>query len=545
MPSFLSTRYLSAFVALFAFVFPGAFASEPRGAAGDLHANRQLALVAMPFIPEKSVDDGGEAKLDRKQKMKETGLFPTYPTPDYTKADRRLIDKGEYLVKIGDCISCHSDTPEGGAPFSGGLPLKTPFGTFYTPNITPDLETGIGKWTDEQFIRAMRDGLTPEGKHYFPAFPYVYFNKVTTQDLLAIKAYLFSIPAVKKENKGNTLPFPLNWRFTQLGWKLLFFYPYRGQFQYDPSRSSEWNRGAYLVEGLGHCGMCHTPMNPLGAAKRSQHLTGAFIDGFWAPNITNLGLHGATIAEVEHVFKKDELLQGAGQVTGPMAEVNHNSLNYLHDEDLRAIIVYLHSVENKTTNYALKLAKEKYSGAGKKVFYDKCAACHGKGAVGAPVIGDSSNWVERYKKGMDVMYRHTINGYNSMPIMGNCLTCSEQEIRSAVNYLVAHSLTPTQKRLAVAEPPRKLTLADGKKIYQGHCASCHKTGKDGAPKLGLKDDWSPRIQRGVTALMFYSLEGHDGKHVKGGCDTCSNAEVIAAVKYMLQEAEPNIDLSLW
>lgn len=475
-------------------------------------------------------------------------LFAQYPKPNYgTGEQRKLIERGEYLSKVGDCISCHTNTPEGGKAYAGGLPIRTPFGVMYSPNITPDPETGIGKWTDEQFIRAMHDGIRPDGKHYLPVFPYVFFNKITKPDLIALKAYLFSIPAVKQENKKMEIPFPFNWRFLQFGWKVLFFYPYSGEYQYDPKKSPEWNRGAYLVEGLGHCAMCHSPLNILGSPKRSKYLTGGFIDGFWAPNITELGLQGTTTEEVMDVFRKGELIRGAGKVVGPMAEVNHNSLRYLTDYDLRSIVIYLSSVRHSGPNFGKLIENEDEEKVGRKVFYNRCAICHGEGReiMGAPVIGDSENWMQRYKKGMEVLYTHTINGYNNMPLKGNCVTCTDSEIRSAVNYLIDHSLSFDQKRLAFMKPAPTPTIEYGKTIYEKNCASCHATGKNGAPIVGDKKAWEPRIAKGMGVLFSHSINGINNEHIMGGCKTCSNTDVIAAVKYMVQESKTKGDYSLW
>lgn len=191
-----------------------------------------------------------------------------YPTINYPKdvAVRKLIKRGEYLSKAGDCIACHTDTKHQGRPFAGGLGIYTPFGSIYSPNITPDKTTGIGAWSDKDFIRAMHEGIAPNGSYYFPVFPFASFTKINTNDLLAIKAYLFSLTPVKKANQANEMMWPFNWRFLQLGWRILFFRP--GAYQTDHQQIESWNRGAYLVQGLGHCGMCHTPLNLLGAEKR-------------------------------------------------------------------------------------------------------------------------------------------------------------------------------------------------------------------------------------------------------------------------------------
>src|SRR5258707_10110255 len=171
--------------------------------------------------------------------------------------DAALLAKGEYLARAGDCIACH--TAREGKTFAGGLPMKTPFGTLYTSNITPDPQTGIGTWTSDQFFNMMHNGRFPDGGLVYPAMPFGSYTKVTREDSDAIYAYLRSIPAVKQPNKPHDLRFPFNNRSLILGWRTLFFN--EGVYKPDQTKSAEWNRGAYLVEGLGHCGMCHTAIN--------------------------------------------------------------------------------------------------------------------------------------------------------------------------------------------------------------------------------------------------------------------------------------------
>ena len=256
--------------------------------------------------------------------------------------------RGEYLTKMGDCIACHTDTTHPNSPvFAGGYPISTPFGIFYSPNITSDKETGIGKWTDDEFVRAMQHGISPQGYNYFPVFPYTSFTRVTRDDLLAIKAYLFSIPAIKNTPPKNDVAFPFSWRFLQYGWKLLFFEFHKGVYQYDSSKSPVWNRGAYIVQGLAHCGECHTPRNMFGAMKYSYALTGAFVEGYYAPNITGHGLEGIPDQKIIEVFTKNKKLKGSGEVGGPMREVNVDSLKYLTQADLQAIVTYLRTVKSK------------------------------------------------------------------------------------------------------------------------------------------------------------------------------------------------------
>lgn len=333
------------------------------------------------------------------------GKYPTYPTIHYgTGKKAKLIKRGEYLAKLGDCIACHT---KGGKPFAGGRAIKTPFGTIYTPNITSDKATGIGKWSDKDFIRALREGINPQGKYYYPAFPYIYFNKITTKDIIALRAYLNAIPAVHQKNRNDTMMFPFNWRFIQLGWRLMFFHFQKsGPFVPNPKKSKKWNRGAYIVESFGHCAMCHTTMHHfifkkwvLGAPVLKYNLTGGFVQGFYAPNISSTGLKNTPWETIADVFKKDKLI-GGGKVQGPMAEANHDSLKYLNSADIQAITVYLESVKSQVPPRP-KLG----AGAGKKIFNQYCQGCHLTGAGGAPRIGDIATWKPRIKLGMNTLYK--------------------------------------------------------------------------------------------------------------------------------------------
>jgi mono/diheme cytochrome c family protein len=199
-------------------------------------------------------------------------------------AEEDAVEHGEYLVRAGGCFSCH--TALGGQKLAGGRALVTPFGTFYSPNITPDPQTGIGRWTDAQFLRALREGIRPDGAPYFPVFPYTSFTGITVTNALAIRAYLCSLPAVRQQNRPHDVAFPFSWRVLQTGWKLLFFT--LGPFQPAPDHSAAYNRGAYLVTALAHWGECHTPRNFLGAMRPGQQLAGTpdGLDGQLVPNIT-------------------------------------------------------------------------------------------------------------------------------------------------------------------------------------------------------------------------------------------------------------------
>jgi mono/diheme cytochrome c family protein len=256
-------------------------------------------------------------------------------------AEENAAARGEYLVRAGGCFSCH--TAAGGQRLAGGRALTAPFGTFYSPNITRDRETGIGGWTDAQFQHALRHGVRPDGTNYFPVFPYTSFTWITDSDALAIKAYLFSLPAVRQQNRPHDVAFPFSWRFLQTGWKLLFFIP--GPFQPAPEHSAAYNRGAYLVTALAHCGERHTPRNVLGATRSGQRLAGTpdGPDGQLVPNITPDPGTGIGRWDKEDVV---ELLRTGttpeqSKVKGAMREVVEDGLKYLSDNDLIAIANYL------------------------------------------------------------------------------------------------------------------------------------------------------------------------------------------------------------
>ena len=255
------------------------------------------------------------------------------------------ITRGEYLAAAAGCADCHTDTKNGGRPYAGGRPLTTPFGTFYAPNITPDPETGIGRWSNAQFLNALREGVRPDGSNYFPVFPYPSFTKITDDDARAIKAYLFAQPAVRQSNHAHDVAFPFSWRFLLNGWKLLFFNP--GPCRPAPERSEAYNRGAYLVTALAHCGECHTPRNWFGATEPSRFLAGTSHgpDGKAVPNITpdaKTGIGNWSDDDIVTLLK-DGQTPDFDFVGGAMAEVVKDTAR-LTDDDRRAIAVFLRSV---------------------------------------------------------------------------------------------------------------------------------------------------------------------------------------------------------
>ncbi len=265
-------------------------------------------------------------------------------------AQPRDAERGEYVFASAGCASCHT-VPEGGAFLAGGRELKTDFGSFFTPNITPDPETGIGGWSDEDFLRAMREGLSPEGDHYYPTFPYTSYTRMTDEDVLDLKAYLDTVPAVKNEVPEHDLPFPFNIRMSMFGWKLLFFDDER--FVPDPTKSDAWNRGAYLVNGPGHCGECHSPRNILGVVDSSEALSGNRNgpEGDSVPNITP-GPGGIGDWSEDEIISALEigLLPDGDFMGGAMADVIEDNTGKLNAEDLQAIATYLLSLPPLDSN---------------------------------------------------------------------------------------------------------------------------------------------------------------------------------------------------
>ena len=254
--------------------------------------------------------------------------------------------RGRYLVTAAGCTSCHTDFKNKGAPFAGGAGIKTPFGTFYPPNITQDRTYGIGSWSEEDFVRALHDGIGPDGRHFFPVFPYTSYTRITTDDLKAMWAYMKTIAPVARLSRPHDIGFPFGWRFLQVGWRLLFFDG--GTFRPNPAKSPEVNRGAYLSLALAHCGECHTPRNPLGGLDVDRWLSGNADgpDGAVVPNITpdpDTGLTWTTSQIVDYL--KTGATPDFDFAGSLMADVIDRDTSRLSDTDLKAIAAYLKSVK--------------------------------------------------------------------------------------------------------------------------------------------------------------------------------------------------------
>jgi len=285
------------------------------------------------------------------------------------------VARGRYLVRAGDCAACH--TAERGKPFAGNRPVPTPFGTIYSTNITPDKATGIGDWTPEQFWNAMHDGVRPDGAHLYPAFPYPWYTRLTHDDVLAIKAYLDTLEPVKQTARAPELPWPMSVRESVAAWNSLFFDA--GEFKPNPGKSAQWNRGAYLVQGAGHCGACHSPKNVLGAVKKDKRFHGGYGEGWFATRLTRgkpEGLGSWSTADIVAYLKS-----GANEharAMGPMAEVVEHSTHYLSDADLAAIAVYLEDLPGDDGTAATQTASTDHDvlARGKQIYVDQCEGCH-------------------------------------------------------------------------------------------------------------------------------------------------------------------------
>lgn len=312
----------------------------------------------------------------------------------------QLVERGSSLASAGNCIACH--TVQGGQAFAGGLPLATPFGTIYSTNITPEPDTGIGKWSQQAFNRAMRKGVDRRGSHLYPAFPYTHFTRISDDDLSALYAYLMTRTPVRAQAKANELTFPLGFRPLLAGWNMLFFEP--GEYRPDPAQSAEWNRGAYLAEGLAHCSACHSPLNAFGAERKREYLSGGFAEGWYAPAL-NAASPSPVPWSVDELtaYLRSGLVENHAIAGGPMQDVMH-SLSQLPENDVHAIASYIQSSMGGPTPEREARAKaslqraarppEQAAGTGAgannaaddpvmrlgaTVYADACARCHSLG----------------------------------------------------------------------------------------------------------------------------------------------------------------------
>lgn len=376
-----------------------------------------------------------------------SGRSPTGAAPELSAADARA--RGEYITRMADCEACH--TAKDGVPFAGGRALVLPFGTIYTPNITPDPDTGIGKWSDAQFLRAVHQGISADGSRLYPAFPYTSYTLLTDADVLAIKAYLFSLKPVRQANQPNTFSFPFNQRWLMSFWSAFFNRDQR--FQPIPEQTPEWNRGAYLAEAAAHCGECHTPRNLMQAMDQRRKFAGGVAEGWAAYNITSDPVSGVGDWSAEELaaYLKTGHAHGRGSASGPMREAVDLSLSQLTPSDVAAIVTYLRSVRPIYSDALPKPAgpapdSPKLSAIenlkGQRVFEGNCASCHAWTGAGQ-IIGAAQLTGNRAVNDVSAtnVVQAILNGSGSsdggryMPSFA--AVYSDAEIAAVANYVTA------------------------------------------------------------------------------------------------------------
>ena len=363
--------------------------------------------------------------------------FAAWTVATTANAQSTQVARGAYLARAGDCVSCH--TAVGGTPYAGGGRLDTPFGYLLAPNITPDKATGIGRWSSDDFYRALHNGVNKRNQDLFPAMPYTFFTKVTRADSDAIYAYLFAQKPAANAVSINHLKFPFDQRWSMMAWNELFFTD--GTFTPDPAQSATWNRGAYLVEGLGHCSACHSPRDALGGIEKDKAYTGASIDGWYALNLTS-NLHtglGAWSAEDIATYLKTGAYKGRTTTLGPMAEVVRNSTSQLTDADLKAMGEYLKTLPPNSSLRSGAPAPDPTRARGASLYLDHCASCHqaqGRGIPGVfpPLAGngvvvapDAANMLKVVLGGVPAR-----GGYIQMPAFAPQL--DDTDVAAIINY---------------------------------------------------------------------------------------------------------------
>jgi mono/diheme cytochrome c family protein len=378
-------------------------------------------------------------------------------------AAEETIAHGKALTEAADCASCHTADPA--KPFAGGKRIDTPFGGIYSPNLTPDRETGIRAWSDADFVRALRYGVAPDGSRYYPAFPYPNFTKMTRQDIQAIRAYLATLEPVRNAPPPPELRWPLNYRVVMRAWNYLFFRP--GIFEPNQQKSAEWNRGGYLVTGAAHCGTCHTPKNLFGADKRGLAFGGGLVQGWFAPRLDNAERSGLKSWSVDDLV--EYLSSGRNtksHADGLMAEMVVNSTSKMSDADVRAIAVYIKDLPAGAPEPAVTPPPQGDMTAGAAVYAHACVSCHEADGSGAPRIypplpgnanlqsADPSSTLRIILDGAQTVTTPRAPNAGSMPAYAKQL--SDQEVADVANYIrnswgnAAPPVTPAQVRKARA-----------------------------------------------------------------------------------------------
>jgi mono/diheme cytochrome c family protein len=352
------------------------------------------------------------------------------------------IARGKALVVAGDCVSCHTADPA--KPFAGGKRIETPFGAIYSPNITPDRDTGIGGWSEQDFYRALRSGVAPDGSRYYPAFPYPYFSKLTRDDILAIRAYLSTLAPVQNEAPPPALRFPLNFRVVMRLWNALFFRP--GILEPDQQKGTDWNRGRYLVEALGHCGACHTPKNIFGADKRGRAYAGGRVGDWFAPRLDAAERSGLKSWGVDDIVEYLQSGRNAKSHSGGlMAEVVLNSTSKMSDTDVKAIAVYLKSLPSGAPEVTIPAPTDAEMNTGKEVYAHNCIACHEADGSSSPRVypplngnallqsTDPASTLRIILDGAQTVTTPRAPNTGSMP--GYAKQLSDQQIADVTNYI--------------------------------------------------------------------------------------------------------------
>jgi mono/diheme cytochrome c family protein len=370
-----------------------------------------------------------------------------------------LVARGEYLTRAADCAACHN--APGGQPYAGGVAFKLPFGTIYSTNITADKNTGIGTWSDDDFVRALHAGVAKDGKHLYPAFPYTSYTGMNRDDAVAIKAYLFSLPAINAPDRPNDLSFPFNQRWAMAAWNIAFLQQHR--FRTDPALTPEQNRGAYLATALGHCGECHTPRNLGYGLKSGDQFAGEMLQGWHAYNITSdkqFGVGDWSDQQLSDYLSTGHA-DGRGSASGPMGEAVENSLQYLKPEDTTALVSYLRTVKPQPGKPGTEInpapaamaasanglpdPHESPDDLGRRVFERTCTGCHqwnGKGLqTSYAALGGSQTVNDPKGVNLTQILLHGVNPAPDnetvfMPEFGAGYT--DAELAAVSNYVIAH-----------------------------------------------------------------------------------------------------------
>ncbi|HEU0083901.1 MAG TPA: cytochrome c [Bradyrhizobium sp.] len=368
-----------------------------------------------------------------------------------------IIARGKALAEAADCAGCHTADPA--KPLAGGKRIDTPFGAIWSPNLTPDRDTGIGAWSDDEFYRALHDGIARNGARYYPAFPYPYFSRMTRDDVMAIRGWLGTLTAVRNSAPPPQLRLPLNHRVLMRGWNWLFFRP--GTLENNPQKSDQWNRGAYLVQGAAHCGACHTPKNGFGADKPGQAFGGGLVQGWFAPRLDGAergGLKSWSIDDIAEYLQSGR--NGKSHAGGLMAEVVVNSTSKMSDADVRAMAVYLKDLPAGAPEPQAGPPPPAQMADGTRIYKGACVACHEADGSGSPRVypplpgnanlqsADPSSTLRIILDGAQTVTTARAPNPGSMPAYARKLT--DQEIADVTTYVrnswgnAASAVTPEQ-----------------------------------------------------------------------------------------------------